>query len=83
MKMYKIENGSLIQFTGRYIKHNGKVYANPSEEQLRAAGWKQLISEDKPEDGEDYYYSPVYDDSGENIVRSWLKQEIVFEENII
>ena len=83
MEMYKVENGSLIQFTGRYIKHEGKVYANPTEEQLRMAGWKHLISADKPDDGEDYYYSPVYDDSGEDIVQSWEKQEIVYEENMI
>lgn len=80
MEFYKIENGKLIQFQERYIKHEGKIYANPTEEQLRAAGWKKLVTSDKPEAGIDYYYTAVYDDSGDDIIQSWEKVDIVYDE---
>ena len=76
---YKVENGGLVKFKEKYIKYNDKVYANPTDEQLRAAGWKTLIKTEKPEDEENYYYTAIYDDSGEEIIQSWEKQEIVFE----
>jgi len=77
---YKVKNGILVKFKARYIKHNNKVYSNPTEEQLRLAGWKTAVFSDKPEDGMDYYYTAVYDDSGDEIVQTWEKQEIVYDE---
>ena len=76
---YKVENGALVKFKDKYIKFNDKVYSNPTDEQLKAAGWKTLIKTEKPEDGEDYYYIASYDDSGEEIFQYWVEQKIVFE----
>ena len=79
MDFYKVENGALVKFKERYIKHNDKVYSNPTDEQLKVAGWKTLVKTEKPEDEENYYYTATYDDSGEEIIQSWEKQEIVFD----
>lgn len=71
--LYKLEDGRPVPFTGRYIKRNRKIYANPTEEQLLDAGYKQLVETEMPESEEGYYYVSAYKIEGDKIVQGWRK----------
>lgn len=77
--LYKLENGYPKPFRGKYIRMDGKIYANPTEEQIRKAGYKELVKNDMPEK-EGYYYTDTYDDTGDEIIQSWEGHEIREEE---
>ena len=77
--LYKLVNGRPEAFTGRYIKHGGYVYANPTDTQLRAAGYKPLVLAEPPEEREGYYSVDTYTETADSIVQTWTEHE-VFEE---
>lgn len=52
------------------IREGGKVYSNPTEETLRALGYKDVIVEPMPEIPEGKMAIPVYTD-GVNIIQGW------------
>lgn len=69
-KLYILEHGVPIKFDKgkvKLIKVGSNIYANPTEEQLKAAGYKPLALPDTPADIDGYYISTQYDDSGEYI----------------
>ena len=74
--LYKLVNGRPEPFTGRYIKHDGMVYANPTDEQLTAAGYKPLITEEPPEAREGYYSVDTYTETDTAIVQTWTEYEV-------
>lgn len=74
--MYKLINGMLVKFKERYIKMNGKIYANPTDEQLAAAGYKPLVLTDMPEDREGYYAVDSYEENENEIVQVWEEHEV-------
>ena len=46
MNEYRLtEEGRLERFSGRVLHRNGRVYVNPKQEVLRAAGYKPLVQE--------------------------------------
>ena len=71
--LYKLVNSRPEPFTGRYIKHDGMVYANPTDEQLTAAGYKPLITAEPPEAREGYYSVDTYTETDEAIVQTWTE----------
>ena len=74
--LYKLVNGRPEPFTGRYIKHDGMVYANPTDEQLTAAGYKPLITEEPPEAREGYYSVDTYTETDTAIVQTRTEYEV-------
>ena len=77
--LYKLINNRPEPFTGRYIKWGGMVYANPTDTQLIAAGYKPLITAEPPELHEGYYAVDTYTETADSIVQTWTEHE-VFEE---
>ena len=74
--LYKLINNRPEPFTGRYIKWGGMVYANPTDEQLTAAGYKPLITAEPPEAREGYYSVDTYTETDEAIVQTWTEYEV-------
>ena len=62
-----------IKFCG-WIQDGENIVTNPPAEIITAHGFKPLIEEDKPIDT-GYTYSPVWSQTDENIVRSWVAGE--------
>ena len=71
MQYGKLINGVFEPFTGRYIRHNGRVYSNPTETTLRALGYKPLSESERPEDREGYYISAVYTETDTQIIQEY------------
>lgn len=69
--LYKSENGRPKAFRGKYIKHNDKVYANPTDEQLKNAGYKELVLSDMPEEKDGYYIIESYTENENQIMQEW------------
>ena len=69
--LYKLENGRPKAFRENYIKHNDKVYANPTDEQLAEAGYKELILSDMPEEKDGYYIIESYVENENQIIQEW------------
>lgn len=59
-----------IRFCG-WVQNGESVVTNPSAELIKAHGFKPLIEEEKPSNT-GYTYSPVWSQTDENIVRSWV-----------
>ena len=69
--LYKLENGILNPFEGKFFEYEGKIYANPTEEQLHTAGYKPLIESEMPECDEKHYCIAVYEETDTEIVQKW------------
>ena len=72
--LYILQGGVPIKFDKdkiKLVKAGDKIYANPTDEQLKAAGYKPLALPDRPPDIEGYYISTQYDDSGEYITANY------------
>ena len=68
--LYILQDGVPIKFDKdkiKLVKVGDKIYANPTTEQLKAAGYKPLALPDHPPDIEGYYIAIEYHDSGEYI----------------
>lgn len=68
----KLINGELVTAERRFIRFGGKIFANPTDEQFLSAGYKPLVVDDYPADGE--FYSAVFTDEGECIRKSWAAE---------
>lgn len=71
--LYKLINNRPEALTGRYIKYGGMVYANPTDTQLRAAGYKPLVTAEPPEEHEGYYAVDTYTETADSIVQTWTE----------
>lgn len=72
--LYILENGVPVEFNKdkiKLVKSGDKIYANPTDEQLKAAGYKPLALPDTPAEVDGYYISTQYDDSGECITATY------------
>ena len=83
MNEYRLtEEGRLESFSGRVLRHDGRVYVNPTQAVLRAAGYKPLLCDPLPADagqsdgqGIPIVYEAVYTDCGDAIRLSYRRGE--------
>lgn len=80
MQYGKLTNGTLETFKGKSIRHNGRIYVNPTEETLKELGYKPVIETEPPEIMEGYYISVVYTEDDDNIYVGYEQIEIPDEE---
>lgn len=80
--MYKLMNGQPVAFTGKYIRHNGRIYANPTAEQLQAAGYKPLIRAEPPEEKDGFYINVSYSETEDEIIQAYEYVKIDLEGDI-
>lgn len=89
MNEYRLtEEGEPERFSGRILRHNGRVYVNPKQEVLRAAGYKPLLRDPLPSDagqadekGVPIVYEAVYTDCGDAIRLSYRRGEYPDDED--
>lgn len=84
--LYILENGVPIKFDKdkvKLIKVDNKIYANPTEEQLKEAGYKPIALPDTPAEVDGYYISTQYDDSGEYITATYSYIPVADETDVI
>lgn len=77
--LYILQDGVPIKFDKdkiKLVKVGDKIYANPTTEQLKAAGYKPLALPDRPPDIEGYYISEHYYNDGDKIVKSYQYEKI-------
>jgi hypothetical protein len=78
--LYELKDGRPKAFKGNYIKYYNKVYANPTDEQLAAAGYKELVLSDMPEEKDGYYLIETYEENENGIIQKWsyikLEEEV-------
>lgn len=70
MIMYKLVDNSLQPFNSdrdKYIRFNSRVYTNPTEQQLRNAGYKTVVKADPIDVPEGYYLQVNYTEDNDNI----------------
>lgn len=68
--LYILQDGVPIKFNKdkiKLVKVGDKIYANPTTEQLKAAGYKPLALPDTPAEVDGYYISTTYFDDKEYI----------------
>lgn len=81
MELYKIINGKVKKYTGGFIVLDNKIYTNPTEELVRQAGYKPLVTDEQPEyDVETQYISEVVEDTEDTILIHWEVKDIDFAE---
>lgn len=64
MELYKFINENEIQkYKGGFVVLNNRIYTNPTEETIKAAGYKELAEVTPPEyNPETHYLSTIYKD---------------------
>ena len=67
----KLVEGHLV-FAPHKIKIENNIIHDPTGEQLKSQGWKQLIVTIRPEIKEGQYLEVNYIDLGEYILRDWI-----------
>ena len=77
MKYKYIDEHTIEPLTKRYIKHGGRIYANPTSEQLKMAGYKELVNTECPElDVEMQFVVDKYIDSDDVITHVYEVHEL-------
>lgn len=73
MKLYKLENGQPIAYNGKPIKLH---ISNPTEEQLKFAGYKPVVEDEVPVFNEEIQYlQEVYSETDTEIRKSYVVKE--------
>lgn len=67
----KIENGNLV-FSPREIKFNDKRVINPSDDILKALGYKEIVIMKRPDD-KSVGYKVIYEEMEDIIIGHWVK----------
>ena len=80
MTFCKLINGNLIYAESRYIKHEGKIYTNPTEETYRSVGYKPLEFDDYPEMKQGFYIVKKYEETDDKITIHYDYAEIPKDE---
>ena len=81
MKLFKFVSETEIKpYKGGWIIHNGRLYSNPTYEQLKEADYKEAVESEKPEyDEETQYLETKYKD-GDVITVIYEVKDIPTEE---
>lgn len=83
--LYILKNGVPVKFDKdkiKLVKVGDKIYANPTTEQLKAAGYKPLALPDTPAEVDGYYLSTTYFDDKEYIRANYSYVPMMNEELI-
>lgn len=82
MIFVKLINSGAIEYASRVIFDDEKSYSNPTEETLRAHGYKPLVETECPSE-EGYSYTYHFVDAGEQIEKVWdavkIEEPVVLE----
>lgn len=77
MKLYKLVNGQPKKYNGGFVVLENRIYTNPTEEIIKQAGYKPMITDEEPEyNAETHYIEKVYEDTEEAILVHWEIREI-------
>ncbi len=77
-----ISDNSIEMLKNGLLIIDGRVYANPSQERLKAQGYKPLLSEDEPEyDKENEFLERIYTQTEDSIIESFIikKRSVGYE----
>jgi hypothetical protein len=81
--LYKMINNHIQKYNEGFIVLDNTVYTNPTEELIRAAGYKPLMFDEQPEyDIETKCLNQVYEDTEDYILVHWEINDIEFPEDI-
>lgn len=73
MKLYKLENGQPVQYNGKPIKLH---ISNPTEEQLKFAGYKEMVEDEVPIYNEEtQYVEEVFTETETEIRKSYIVKD--------
>ena len=77
MKLFKLENGRPVAYNGKPIR---LYIANPTDEQLKFAGYKPVVEDEIPVFNEEtQYLQEVYTETETEIIKSYVVKEIESE----
>ena len=77
MKLYKLVNGQLKKYNGGFVVLDNRIYTNPTDEVIKQAGYKPMITDEEPEyNAETHYIEKVHKDTEEAILVHWEIREI-------
>lgn len=76
MAFYRLENGEPVRANHRYIKYDGMIYANPTDEVYRMAGYKTLIESEIPEIKDGFDIVKSYEETDNSIIVHYTYAEI-------
>ena len=84
MNEYRLTaEGEPERFSGRILRHGGRVYINPTQDVLRAAGYKPLVRDQIPADagtidreGNPIVYEAAFCDAGDAIRLFYRRGEV-------
>ena len=80
---YQVENTKIDKDGNKIKSMQMMTFSNPTEEQIKNAGYKEVIAEDKPEiDQNTHYLEPIYAD-GEVITKMWGAVEYVLDDTYL
>ena len=84
MKLYKLVNGQLKKYNGGFVVLDNRIYTNPTDEVIKQAGYKPMITDEEPiYDSETHYLDRVYEDTEEAILVHWEIREVEIIEDFI
>lgn len=73
MTLFKLENGQPIAYNGKPIKLH---ISNPTEEQLKFAGYKEMVEDEVPVyDEETQYIEEVFTETDNEIRKSYVVKD--------
>lgn len=70
----RINSGRIHCPTRPYITDNGRIYTNPTEEQLKNAGYKPLVDRPCPKEAE-AAYTLYYEEDDDFVYRCYRAEE--------
>ena len=77
MTLFKLENGQPVAYNGKPIKLH---ISNPTEDQLKFAGYKPVVEDEVPVFNEEtQYLQEVYTETETEIIKSYVVKEIESE----
>ena len=62
-----IDKNTIEPFTGKILKYDGNIYANPTAATLKAHGYKPLIEAAQLDEKEGYYRKMTYTEDKNNV----------------
>lgn len=71
----RLDSGS-IKYAPNIIYIGDKQIINASADEYASLGWLPIVKSEMPENGDGYYFTPIYTESDGRIVQQWEKHEI-------